>query len=341
MNPTLTIATAARVLAQLRRDRRTIALVMIVPCVLLWLFKEVFANQPQVFQHIAPAMLGVFPLLMMFLVTSVAMVRERTSGTLERLMTTPLAKTDLIVGYGLAFGLLALVQAMVATTVLLWLLGLNAPASVPVLLLVAVADALLGTALGLGVSALAATEFQAVQFMPAVILPQFLLCGLLTPTGQMASWLDALSRIMPLRYGVDAITRLASAATVQATVWWDLTVIAACVLLALTVGSATLRRVRGLTGQATDRVRAASRSARSLIPSNILRSMTRLPGSITRMSNSRTTQDASGAAMRLRLISRVCPASSSSTNAQTHRPSSEANTSASRGSSTATRMRGP
>ncbi len=245
MNPTLTGATAARVLAQLRRDRRTIGLIMIVPCVLLWLFKEVFAGQPLVFQHVAPAMLGVFPLLMMFLVTSVAMVRERTSGTLERLMTTPLGKADLILGYALAFGALALIQAAFATTVLLGLLGLNAPASVPVLLLVAVADALLGTALGLGVSALAATEFQAVQFMPAVILPQFLLSGLLAPTGSMAGWLDALSRIMPLRYGVDAITRLTSGtATVDTTVWWDLVVIVGCVLLALIIGSATLRRVR-------------------------------------------------------------------------------------------------
>ena len=136
-------------------------------------------------------------------------------------------------------------QALVATTVLLGLLGLNAPASVPVLLLVAVADALLGTALGLGVSALAATEFQAVQFMPAVILPQFLLSGLLAPTGSMAGWLDAVSRIMPLRYGVDAITRLTSGVTVvQGTVWWDLVVIAGCVVLALVIGSATLRRVR-------------------------------------------------------------------------------------------------
>jgi len=244
VNPTLTFATAGRVLAQLRRDRRTIALVLIVPCVLLWLFKEVFSAEPFVFQRIAPAMLGVFPLLIMFLVTSVAMVRERTSGTLERLLTTPLAKGDLIVGYALAFGLLALIQAVVATTVLLWLLGLNAPASVPVLLLVAVADALLGAALGLGVSALAATEFQAVQFMPAVILPQFLLCGLLTPTSQMAGWLDAISRVMPLRYGVDAITRLTGATTVDTAVWWDLIVIGGCVLVALAVGSATLRRIR-------------------------------------------------------------------------------------------------
>ncbi|HWE89314.1 MAG TPA: ABC transporter permease [Pseudonocardiaceae bacterium] len=242
MNPRLTFATAGRVLAQLRRDRRTIALVVVVPCVLLWLFKEVFHDQPIVFQFVAPAMLAMFPLLTMFLVTSVAMVRERTSGTLERLLTTPVGKADLVLGYALAFGALALVQALVATLVSLYLLGLNTPASVPVLILLAVGDAVLGAALGLGVSAMARNEFQAVQFMPAVILPQFLLSGLLTPTDQMAGWLNALSRIMPLRYGVEGMSRLTGSRTVSPTVWWDLMLVVGCAIIALAVGTATLRR---------------------------------------------------------------------------------------------------
>jgi ABC-2 type transport system permease protein len=236
------MATAQRVLTQLRHDPRTIALVLVVPCVLLWLFKEVFAAQPVVFQQLAPALLATFPLLIMFLVTSVAMVRERSGGTLERLLTTPLGKADLVLGYGLAFGALALVQALAAGGVALLFLGLHAPASVPVLLLFAVGDAVLGAALGLGASAIAATEFQAVQFMPAVILPQFLLSGLITPTSSMAGWLDGVSRVMPLRYAVDGMGRLAHSATVSPTVWWDLVVIAGCAVLALVVGSATLRR---------------------------------------------------------------------------------------------------
>jgi ABC-2 type transport system permease protein len=242
MNPRLTLATTGRVLAQLRRDRRTIALVLVVPCVLLWLFREVFHDQAMIFQHVAPAMLAMFPLLTMFLVTSVAMVRERTSGTLERLLTTPINKADVVLGYALAFGVLALVQALVATLVALYLLGLNAPASVSVLLLLAIADAVLGAALGLGVSAMASNEFQAVQFMPAVILPQFLLSGLLTPTNQIAGWLDAISRIMPLRYGVEGMSRLTGAGTVSPTVWWDLFLVVGCAVIALAVGTATLRR---------------------------------------------------------------------------------------------------
>jgi ABC-2 type transport system permease protein len=241
----LTLATAARVLAQLRRDHRTLALVLVMPCVLLWLFAELFAASPAVFQRVAPVLLGMFPFTAMFLVTSVAMVRERISGTLERLLTTPLGKADLVLGYGLAFSVLALVQAALATTVLLGLLGLDRPASVPVLLLLAVATAVLGTALGLGVSALATTEFQAVQFMPAVVLPQVLLCGLFTPTENMAGWLQALSRVMPLRYAADGMTELTGAAAVPATVWTDLAVVAGIAVLALGLGATTLRRRTG------------------------------------------------------------------------------------------------
>ncbi len=238
----LTLTTTARVLSQLRRDHRTLALVLVMPPVLLWLFSEVFTAQPAIFQRVAPAMLGVFPFIVMFLVTSVAMVRERTSGTLERLLTTPIGKADLVLGYGLAFGALALVQAVVASGVTLGLLGVAEPASVPVLMLLAVANAVLGSALGLGVSALATTEFQAVQFMPAVVAPQILLSGLFGPPEMMAEWLEALSRVMPLRYAVDGMVELTGAVSVPAAVWVDLVVVAGIAVAALGLGAVTLRR---------------------------------------------------------------------------------------------------
>jgi ABC-2 type transport system permease protein len=242
MNVRLTLTTAGRVLSQLRHDRRTLALVLVVPCVLLWLLSEVFAQAPGVFDRVGPALLGVFPFITMFLVTSVAMVRERTSGTLERLLTTPIGKADLVLGYALAFGLLALVQAALACTVALWLLGLKAPASITVLVVLAIANAVLGAALGLGLSSLASTEFQAVQFLPAVVFPQLLLCGLFVPTDQMAGWLDGLSRIMPLRYAVDGISQLTGAVSVPSVVWTDLAVVAGFAVVALALGAATLRR---------------------------------------------------------------------------------------------------
>lgn len=242
MSVRLTLATAGRVLRQLRTDRRTLAMVLVVPCVLLWLFSEIFAAQPMVFDQVGPALLGVFPFVTIFLVTSVAMVRERTAGTLERLLTTPIGRADLVLGYGLAFSLLAVLQAGLACAVALGLLGMAEPASLWVLVLLAVASAVLGAALGLRLSALATTEFQAVQFLPAVVIPQILLCGLIAPTDKMAGWLTALSDVMPLTYVVDGMRGLTGATSVAGSVWTDLLVVAAFAVVALAVGALTLRR---------------------------------------------------------------------------------------------------
>lgn len=242
MNYRILAATALRVLQQLRRDPRTLALLLVVPCVLLWLMSEVFGSDSRTFTRVGPALLGVFPFVSMFLVTSVATLRERTSGTLERLLTTPIARIDFLGGYALAFAVVAVVQAALATTVALGLLGLDVSGPTWAVLGVAVLDAMLGVALGLLVSAFAATEFQAVQFLPALVLPQFLLCGLLGPRDQMARWLELVSDVLPLTYAVDAMTRLSSASSVGAMIWRDAGVVAGYAAVALVLGAATLRR---------------------------------------------------------------------------------------------------
>ena len=237
-----TLATTRRVLRQLRHDPRTIALMLVVPCVLLALLYWAFDASPQTFDRVGAALLGIFPMTVMFLVTSIATLRERTSGTLERLLSMPLRKTELIAGYALAFGLLAIVQAGVATALVLGPLNLPLAGSAWLLLLVAVLDALLGTALGLFVSAFAATEFQAVQFMPAVIFPQMLLCGLFVPRGQMQSVLSAISDVLPMSYAVDAMAQVAGRSSVTGDFVRDVAVIAGSALLVLVLGAATLRR---------------------------------------------------------------------------------------------------
>jgi ABC-2 type transport system permease protein len=238
MSARVTLATARRVLEQLRGDHRTIALLLLVPCVLMALLYWVFEGQPETFDRVGLQLLGIFPFVTMFLVTSVAMLRERTSGTLERLLTTPLAKPDLLVGYALAFGVAALLQASLASALALGLLGLDPAGSVALVLVLAVADAVLGMALGLFVSAFAQSEFQAVQFMPAFVLPQFLLCGLLVPREQMAGALEALSSVLPMTYAVEAMTALGLGDPVAA----DLLVIVLFAVAALGLGAVTLRR---------------------------------------------------------------------------------------------------
>ena len=241
MTSRVTLATARRVLRQLRRDRRTLALVFVVPPLLLILFRYVFDEQPVTFDRVGPPMVGIFPLVSMFLVTSIAMLRERTTGTLERLMSMPLAKLDLLAGYGIAFALLATVQATIASSVAFGLLGLDVEGSIWLVLAFAVLNALLGMSLGLFLSAFASTEFQAVQFMPAVILPQFLLCGLLVPRDLMAPVLEAVSWALPMTYAYDGLARAASGAT-GARLALDFAVVAATVVAALALGAATLRR---------------------------------------------------------------------------------------------------
>jgi ABC-2 type transport system permease protein len=237
----VTLATARRLLRQLRRDRRTIALMLVVPPALITLLKYVFAGQPATFERIGGPIVGLFPFVTMFLVTSIAMLRERTTGTLERLMSMPLAKLDLLAGYGLAFALLAAVQATITASVAFGLLGVDSLGPIWLVVAIAIANAVLGMALGLFLSAFAQTEFQAVQFMPAFIFPQILLAGLFVPREDMAAALDALSYALPLTYAYDALAR-AIADQLDARLALDLAVVGGCIVLSLVLGAGTLRR---------------------------------------------------------------------------------------------------
>ncbi len=242
MTARATLATTRRVLRQLGNDHRTLALLMLVPLVLLTLLRYVFADAPAIFDRIGAPLLALFPFTTMFLVTSVAMLRERTSGTLERLLSMPMAKGDLLTGYALAFGLVAVVQTSLAAALALGPLGLDLQGATGLVVLLAVLDALLGTALGLLLSAFARSEFQAVQFLPAVVLPQLLLCGLFVPREQMVGWLEAISAAMPLTYSYDALARATDGAPLTGRFATDVAVTVGVTLLALALGAATLRR---------------------------------------------------------------------------------------------------
>jgi ABC-2 type transport system permease protein len=242
MSATVTLATTLRVLRQLRRDHRTLALVFLVPPVLLTLFRYVFDGQEETFDRIGGPLVGLFPFISMFLVTSIAMLRERTSGTLERLMSMPVGKLDLLLGYGLAFAAVAAVQASITSAVAFGLLGLDTEGSVAAVVAIAIANAVLGMALGLLVSAFASTEFQAVQFMPAVVIPQLLLSGLLVPRDQMAELLERISNLLPLTYAYDALAQVTQTGVIDADLWVNVGVVLASIVAALALGAATLRR---------------------------------------------------------------------------------------------------
>jgi ABC-2 type transport system permease protein len=237
-----TTATALRVLTQLRRDPRTIALLVLVPALLVTLLRFVFDGQEQTFDRLGGPLIGLFPFMTMFLVTSITMLRERTGGTLERLMSMPVGKLDLLTGYGLAFAAVAAVQAGITAGVAFLLLDLDVAGSVTAVIALAIGNAVLGMSLGLFVSAFARTEFQAVQFLPAFVFPQLLLCGLFVEHARMAGALEAASDALPLSYAFDALDRVASGSDFGSRGWLDVTVIVGVTLVALGLGALTLQR---------------------------------------------------------------------------------------------------
>lgn len=243
--PHILAATVRRILLQLRHDPRTMGMIIGVPVMLIALLYFMFDGQPARFDSIALTMLAVFPFTIMFLITSIAMLRERTSGTLERLMTTPTRSVDLLFGYGIAFGVAAAIQASVAAGCAYLLFGLETAGAAGYVMLVAVLTALLGVGLGLLSSAFARTEFQAVQMLPIVVIPQVLLCGLFVARADMAGWLRVVSDVLPLSYAVQATGEVGLHVDPTGLLWRDLGIMAGCVLLTLTLASATLRRRTG------------------------------------------------------------------------------------------------
>jgi len=239
MNIKRLFAMTKRVLLQLKHDPRTLALLFISPALLMTILKYVYLSNPQLFQRVAGSMLGVFPMLVMFLITSVATLRERTNGTLERLMISPLGKAEFIGGYAIAFGLTSMVQATAVSSYAIWVLKLKIAGPQLTLIYVAILDALIGLAIGLAVSTFANTEFQAIQFMPAILLPQLLLSGLLVPRSAMPRILDDFSNILPLSYAIDATKRVIAN---QGSIVNDSLTIALFLFLILTAGSLTLKR---------------------------------------------------------------------------------------------------
>jgi ABC-2 type transport system permease protein len=238
----MTFATTRRILQQLSHDHRTIALMLIAPCLLISLLWWVFSENEMMFDRVAPAMLGVFPFIVMFLVTSITTLRERVTGTLERLMAMPIGKFDIILGYAFAFGIFGIIQSLLTSSVAIFLLGMDVAGPQWFVVIVALLDTLLGVALGLFVSAFAKTEFQAVQFMPVFILPQVLICGLLVPLDKLPEILEKIAYALPLTYAVDALNRVSVEVDLSSEAWRDVLVVCGFVVVTIVLGALTLRR---------------------------------------------------------------------------------------------------
>ncbi|MFI0242198.1 ABC transporter permease [Streptomyces sp. NPDC016845] len=241
-SPTVTGATAVRVLHQISRDRGSTALLLAIPCMLMVLLKLMFHGSEASFERVGPQVFGIFPVIVMYLVASMSTLRERTTGTAERLLTMPVRRLDIVLGYSFAFTVLAMLQAVLSTLLCVGPLGLDIKGPAYLLMVVAMLGALLGLALGLLVSAFARNEFQAVQFLPAGVLPQFLVCGLFVPRDEMQGALSAVAKLMPMTYAVEAASQAAAHTGVTGVFVRDVLLILLCVILVLVASAATLKR---------------------------------------------------------------------------------------------------
>lgn len=241
-------ATTSRILRQLAADHRSVALILVVPVLVITLMYFMFENVPHrpgtpaPFNTACLILVGLFPFFLMFMLTSITMQRERASGTLERILATPLRRLDLLGAYGTAFSIAAAAQASLMCMVSFWLLGFDTAGSPAWVILAAIVNANLGVALGLLCSAFARTEFQALQFIPLVIVPQLLLAGIIVPRALMPTWLAWISNVLPASYALETLQQVGAHPELTAIAVRDIVVVLAFTIAALCLAAATLRR---------------------------------------------------------------------------------------------------
>jgi ABC-2 type transport system permease protein len=238
-NRTLTIA--ARIIQQLVRDRRTLGLIIVVPLVVMTLIGLSFP-QSNVLDYIAPALLATLALFFSFLLTGISFLRERSQGTLERLMASPVSRFDIVVGYLLGFFIFALTQSLIILLFTVYVLDVHYAGDlwqIFVFQIVVIAGAV---NLGIFTSTFARNEFQMIQFIPLIILPQVFLCGVVWPVEQMPDYLQWLSKILPLTYAVKGLRDIMLAGKNLLEVGFDLAVLVGFAIIISAITTITLRR---------------------------------------------------------------------------------------------------
>jgi ABC-2 type transport system permease protein len=192
-----TLIIAHRVLRELFRDPRSRVVLVVTPGLLLIFVRYLFASSAA-FSPSGALMLGIFPAFSMCLFGSTALVRERTEGTLEKILTTPVTKTNLVCGYAAAAVIAALAQAVVTVTVALAVVKVHTASPFWLMALLTTLCGVFGMSLGLCISAASKNEGEAFQFLPGVMIPQMLVSGVVWPVAEMGGWVRRLESVLPL-----------------------------------------------------------------------------------------------------------------------------------------------
>ena len=201
-------AISSRLIRQLIRDRRTIALIVIVPIVVMSLITYAMPSGTGVLDRYAPALIVTMSLFFTFLLTGISFLRERSQGTLERLMASPVSRLDMVLGYIFGFFIFALAQVLIILLFTIYALNINYAGGLWQIFIFLILIIIMAVCLGIFASAFAKNEFQMVQFIPLIIVPQIFLCGVVFPTNQMNTALQWIEKFLPLTYGVDGMRQI-------------------------------------------------------------------------------------------------------------------------------------
>ena len=200
-----TLAIASRIVNQITRDHRSLALIIVAPIIVMSLVGFSFADQRDILNRVAPGLIGVFVLFFVFILTGVSFLRERAQGTLERLLTTPVGGADILAGYLLGFLLFAGIQSVVILFYTIFALRIDYEGSLWQIFVLLFIVTLVAVSLGIFISTFARNEFQVVQFIPVILLPQIFLSGAVLPTEQLPGYFQAAGKALPLTYAVDGL----------------------------------------------------------------------------------------------------------------------------------------
>ena len=241
MIPSQAFTIATRIINQLIRDRRTMVLIVVVPLVVMTLIGLSFP-EGTVLDYIAPALLATMALFFSFLLTGISFLRERSQGTMERLMASPVSRLDIVVGYLFGFFIFALIQTLIVVLFTIYALDVTYQGDLWQIFIFQIVIITAAVNLGIFISTFARNEFQMVQFIPLIIFPQIFLCGVIWPVEQMPNYLQWLSKILPLTYGVDGLRDIMLAGKSLLDVGFELAVLAGFAVVISIIAAFTLRR---------------------------------------------------------------------------------------------------
>ena len=237
-----TLAIAIRIVSQILRDRRSIGLIFVAPIMVMSLVGFSFADQRLVLDRVAPALIATFALFFTFLLTGVSFLRERSQGTLERLLTTPVGRADILVGYLLGFLVFAAIQSLVVLLYTVVALQIDYEGSFAEMVVVLLVLTVAAVNLGIFVSTFARNEFQVVQFIPVILAPQIFLSGVILPVAQLPGYFQAVSNVLPLTYAVSGLKAIMLEGRGLSGAAGDIAVLTGFAVALLALAALTVRR---------------------------------------------------------------------------------------------------